>query len=77
MQLRNPKTQNFLKLKEISRNKRCHICCNQLRRTGVYIWSRSNDDCIGVKCFNCLTIYSPDFSILEMGIPRENTVGYA
>jgi len=46
-----------------------------LRKTGVYIWSRSRDDCMGVKCFNCLTIYSPDFSILEMGIPRD--VGYA
>ena len=75
MQFKSPKTKNFLRLKEISRNRRCHICRFHLRKTGVYIWSRSRDDCMGVKCFNCLTIYSPDFSILEMGIPRD--VGYA
>lgn len=36
---------------------------------------KTQKDCSGIKCFNCLTIYSTDFGILEMGIPRE--VGYA
>jgi hypothetical protein len=75
MQFKNPKSKNWLKLKEISRNKRCHICYSPLKKTGVYMWSANKRDCTGIKCFNCLTIYSPTFAILEMGIP--SSVGYA
>jgi len=75
MQFKSPKSKNWLKLKEIAKNKRCHICHSHLRKTGVYMWSKHIKDCSGIKCFNCLTIYSIDFGIIEMGIPRE--VGYA
>jgi len=75
MQFKNPNTKNWQKLKKISKSNRCHICHYALNKTGVYIWDTNKKDCTGLKCFNCLTIYSPKFDILEMGIPR--TVGYA
>ena len=75
MQFKNPNTKNWLKLKQISKKNRCHICHYPLKKTGVYIWDARKKDCSGIKCFNCLTIYSPKFLIMEMGIP--NTVGYS
>ena len=53
---------------------RCHICHHSLKKTGVYIWDSKLKDCNGLKCCNCLTIYSTSFDIKEMGIP--STVGY-
>lgn len=46
-----------------------------MRNTGVFIWSKRSEDAVAIKCVNCLTTYSPDFNILDLGIPRE--VGYA
>jgi hypothetical protein len=75
MQFKGPKSRNFKKLKEISRNRRCHICDSKLKNSGVFIWSRRKEDAVAIKCCNCLTTYSTDFNILDLGIPRE--VGYA
>mgnify|MGYP003148160021 FL=1 len=75
MQFKELKSKNFRKLKKISRNKRCYICDSRMRNAGVYIWSKRREDAVAIKCVNCLTTYSPDFNILDLGIPRE--VGYA
>ena len=75
MQFKNPNTKNWLKLKKIVKNKRCHICHHPLLKTGVYMWDTTKKDCNGLKCFNCLTIYSTSFEIKEMGIPT--AVGYS
>ena len=69
MQFRNPKSKNFKKLKEITRNKRCIICLHKMKNTGVFVWSVKLRDCNRIKCINCLTIYGTDFNIKTMGIP--------
>ena len=69
MQFKNPKSKNWLKLREIQRTKRCMICHHRLRQTGVYVWSTKLKDCNRIKCINCLTLYGTDFTMKEMGIP--------
>ena len=69
MQFRNPKSKNFKKLKEITRNERCYICHHSMMNTGVFVWSVKLKDCTRIKCINCLTIYGTDFNIKTMGIP--------
>lgn len=71
MQFKDPKTKNWRKLKEITKNKRCLICHYPLKKTGVYLWSTRKLDTTHVKCFNCLTVYNTSFGITDVGIPRE------
>ncbi len=71
MQFRNPKTKNFLKLKKISRSKRCQICHNRMRNTGVFVYSKQRKDATAIKCINCLTIYNTEFQLTHLGIPRQ------
>ena len=75
MQFRDPKSKNFKKLKSIAKKNRCHICSHKLINTGVFVWDVSKKDATAVKCINCLTIYSPSFEVINLGIPR--TIGYA
>lgn len=71
MQFKNLNTKNWLKLKEIAKSKRCHICSYKLKKTAVYIWNKKANDTTHIKCFNCLTIYNTDFNITEVGIPQQ------
>ena len=75
MQFKSPNTKNFRKLKEISRTKRCQICHHRLKNTGVFVWSKARQDAHSIKCVNCLTVYSTDFGILDLGIP--SSIGYS
>ena len=75
MQFKGHKSKNFKKLKEIAKNKNCLICSSKMKNTGDFIWDINRKDCTQIKCINCLTMYSSDFSITTFGIPTE--VGYS
>jgi hypothetical protein len=75
MQFKDLKSKNFKKLKAISKSKRCHICSHKLINTGVFVWDINKKDATALKCINCLTMYSPNFEVINIGIPRE--IGYA
>ncbi len=47
------------------------ICHSRLRMSGVFILDPIVDDVKAVRCINCLTMYSTDFEIEDLGIPQE------
>jgi len=71
VQFKNRDTKNYQKAKKISRTKRCIICHSRLRMSGVFILDPIVDDVKAVRCINCLTMYSTDFEIEDLGIPQE------
>jgi hypothetical protein len=63
-------SRNLRRLKERLKSKDCHFCHTKLMIDGIVIHDIDVNQYFA-QCVHCMTVYSHDFSIEHLGVPRE------